>query len=136
MLRQDKRNLLSAALVCLVLLGVVLWMNFTQVGEKLFSIDPAKVEQVVLRKSLGSGGTTVTDPAAVEAVVEHFNSYRYNDRNEYGYGFFEGVYVTFQGEEEFTVEVYPWGVLEQDGNVIYSTNLWYDYFTPLFEAAI
>ena len=98
MLRQDKRNLLSAALVCLVLLGVVLWMNFTQVGEKLFSIDPAKVEQVVLRKSLGSGGTTVTDPAAVEAVVEHFNSYRYNDRNEYGYGFFEGVYVTFQGE--------------------------------------
>ena len=78
MLREDKKKLLSMALVVLVIAAALLAMGLTPAGEKLFDIDPDEVDQSIFRWRW----TSIDDRSTIEAVVEHFNDYRYNRVNE------------------------------------------------------
>lgn len=132
MLREDKKKLLSMALVVLVIAAALLAMGLTPAGEKLFDIDPDEVDQSIFRWRW----TSIDDRSTIEAVVEHFNDYRYNRVNELPRGTeWPTREVTFVlGVEELTVSLTPWGVLGEDGSVLYSSDLWLDYFEPLYQA--
>ena len=114
MLREDKKKLLSMALVVLVIAAALLAMGLTPAGEKLFDIDPDEVDQIIFRWRW----TSIDDRPTIEAVVEHFNDYRYNRVNELPRGTeWPTRDVTFVlGVEELTVSLTPWGVLGEDGS--------------------
>lgn len=120
------------ALVVLVIAAALLAMGLTPAGEKLFDIDPDEVDQIIFRWRW----TSIDDRPTIEAVVEHFNDYRYNRVNELPHGTeWPTREVTFVlGVEELTVSLTPWGVLGEDGSVLYSSDLWLDYFEPLYQA--
>ena len=120
------------ALVVLVIAAALLAMGLTPAGEKLFDIDPDEVDQSIFRWRW----TSIDDRSTIEAVVEHFNDYRYNRVNELPCGTeWPTREVTFVlGVEELTVSLTPWGVLGEDGSVLYSSDLWLDYFEPLYQA--
>lgn len=120
------------ALVVLVIAAALLAMGLTPAGEKLFDIDPDEVDQIIFRWRW----TSIDDRPTIEAVVEHFNDYRYNRVNELPHGTeWPTRDVTFVlGVEELTVSLTPWGVLGEDGSVLYSSDLWLDYFEPLYQA--
>lgn len=120
------------ALVVLVIAAALLAMGLTPAGEKLFDIDPDEVDQIIFRWRW----TSIDDRPTIEAVVEHFNDYRYNRVNELPRGTeWPTRDVTFVlGVEELTVSLTPWGVLGEDGSVLYSSDLWLDYFEPLYQA--
>lgn len=118
------------ALVVLVIAAALLSMGLTPAGEKLFDIDPDEVDQIIFRWRW----TSIDDRPTIEAVVEHFNDYRYNRVNELPHGTeWPTRDVTFVlGVEELTVSLTPWGVLGEDGRALYSSDLWLDYFEPLY----
>ena len=119
------------ALVVLVIAAALLAMGLTPAGEKLFDIDPDEVDQIIFRWRW----TSIDDRPTIEAVVEHFNDYRYNRVNELPHGTeWPTREVTFVlGVEELTVSLTPWGVLGEDGRALYSSDLWLDYFEPLYQ---
>lgn len=119
------------ALVVLVIAAALLAMGLTPAGEKLFDIDPDEVDQIIFRWRW----TSIDDRPTIEAVVEHFNDYRYNRVNELPHGTeWPTRDVTFVlGVEELTVSLTPWGVLGEDGRALYSSDLWLDYFEPLYQ---
>lgn len=119
------------ALVVLVIAAALLAMGLTPAGEKLFDIDPDEVDQIIFRWRW----TSIDDRSTIEAVVEHFNDYRYNRVNELPHGTeWPTREVTFVlGVEELTVSLTPWGVLGEDGRALYSSDLWLDYFEPLYQ---
>ena len=119
------------ALVVLVIAAALLAMGLTPAGEKLFDIDPDEVDQIIFRWRW----TSIDDRPTIEAVVEHFNDYRYNRVNELPRGTeWPTRDVTFVlGVEELTVSLTPWGVLGEDGRALYSSDLWLDYFEPLYQ---
>lgn len=144
MLREDKKKLLSMALVALVIAAALLAMGLTPTGEKLFNIDPAQVEEIHLATGYpweGKEPKVISDRATIEAIAAHFNGYRYNSRNVYTHETLGGKDVTFLMADgaSYTVEVTPWGIVEHcgtvedPGTVIYSCSAWENYFWPLYQ---
>ena len=147
MLREDKLKLLSLGVVIALLAGALLCMNFTPAGEKLFDIDPDQVEEIQLAMGYaweGKEPKVIGDRETIEAVVEHFNGYRYNSRQVYDREILTGKDVTFlmTDGDSYTVELTPWGIVEHWGTpedpgvVIYSSKAWGNYFWPLYETML
>ena len=132
MLREDKKKLLSMALVVLVIAAALLAMGLTPAGEKLFDIDPDQVDQVVFRYGQFAA---IDDRETIEAVVDHINGYRYNGESTWhGAPLPTKTVSLVLGEEYLNVSFNHMGVWREneDGTTtVYSSYSWMDYFEPL-----
>lgn len=132
MLREDKKKLLSMALVVLVIAAALLAMGLTPAGEKLFDIDPDQVDQVVFRYGQFAA---IDDRETIEAVVDHINGYRYNGESTWhGAPLPTKTVSLVLGEKYLNVSFNHMGVWREneDGTTtVYSSYSWMDYFEPL-----
>src|SRR5699024_4350052 len=78
-----RADVVAAAVCCSILVCFFLWLQHTPGGEPLFALRSQEVQKI----QVGTGGHglaqegerewTVEDRETIQAIVEHFNGFRY-----------------------------------------------------------
>ena len=143
-----RADVVAAAVCCSILVCFFLWLQHTPGGESLFALRSQEVQKI----QVGTGGHglaqegerewTVEDRETIQAIVEHFNGFRYTAVGPTVVRSGADNVVTFYTDQgTFQWLVYPWGCVDitsgtGEDRKCYYTCTTSTYFAPLFYAAV